>query len=99
MAVSDKTSPLRNRTALPLALHGYIEGYYGRLLDWDDRTRLLHRLSSLGLNAYLYAPKEDECHRFEWRRPWDKNRLNEASQSLSHGLRHSNLWRSSSFGA
>ena len=52
MAVSDKTSPLRNQTALPPALHGYIEGYYGRLLEWDDRARLLHRLSSLGNGRY-----------------------------------------------
>ena len=75
MAAPDKNSPRKNKTALPPALHGYIEGYYGRLLDWDDRARLLHRLSSLGLNAYLYAPKEDDCHRFEWRRPWDKDWL------------------------
>ena len=88
MAVSDKTSPLRNRTALPPALHGYIEGYYGRLLDWDDRTRLLHRLSSLGLNAYLYAPKEDECHRFEWRRPWDKDWLASFSRFCKEARRH-----------
>ena len=88
MAVSDKTSPLRNQTALPPALHGYIEGYYGRLLDWDDRTRLLHRLSSLGLNAYLYAPKEDECHRFEWRRPWDKDWLASFSRFCKEARRH-----------
>ena len=75
MAAPDKTRPRRHQTALPPALRGYIEGCYGRLLNWGDRARLLHRLSSLGLNAYLYAPKEDECHRFEWRRPWDNDWL------------------------
>ncbi|MGB0518763.1 MAG: beta-N-acetylglucosaminidase domain-containing protein, partial [Candidatus Puniceispirillaceae bacterium] len=88
MAASDKTSSRRNQTALPPALGGYIEGYYGRLLDWDDRARLLHRLSSLGLNAYLYAPKEDECHRFEWRRPWDKDWLASFSRFCKEARRH-----------
>lgn len=61
------------------ALHGYIEGYYGRLLGWDDRARILRQLRSLGMNAYLYAPKEDECHRFSWRRPWDASWIGEFS--------------------
>ena len=52
-------------------LRGYIEGYYGRLFDWDDRSRVLGVLNKLGMNAYLYAPKEDVCHRVSWREPWD----------------------------
>ena len=50
---------------------GYIEGYYGRLLSWEGRGRLLECLESLSMNAYLYAPKEDPCHRLEWRSDWD----------------------------
>ena len=51
-------------------IRGYIEGYYGRLLDWQDRQRIISRLASLGMNAYLYAPKEDPFHRVNWRDPW-----------------------------
>ena len=32
---------------LPQKLKGYIEGFYGHLLDWDDRFRLLDKLASL----------------------------------------------------
>jgi len=56
---------------LPAApIRGYIEGYYGRLLTWQDRHRIIERMAGLGLNAYLYAPKEDIRHRVEWRTPW-----------------------------
>ena len=56
---------------LPAApIRGYIEGYYGRLLTWQDRDRIIERMAGLGLNAYLYAPKEDPCHRVDWRSPW-----------------------------
>ena len=52
-------------------LTGYIEGYYGRLLSWPDRMRLLDKLRNLDMNAYFYAPKEDRRHRFNWREPYD----------------------------
>ena len=49
---------------------GYIEGYYGRLLSFEDRHRLLGTLHDLSMDSYLYAPKEDVFHRFEWRQPY-----------------------------
>ena len=55
----------------PPSTRGYIEGYYGRLLSWEDRGRLLRCLERLSMNAYLYAPKEDPCHRLDWRSDWD----------------------------
>lgn len=50
---------------------GYIEGFYGRLLTWDDRHRILHHLNFLAMTDYFYAPKEDPQHRFQWRAPYD----------------------------
>ena len=47
-------------------LTGYIEGYYGSLLDWNQRLRILESLSALNLNSYFYCPKEDPFHRLEW---------------------------------
>ena len=52
-------------------MRGYIEGYYGRLLTWSERGQILGQMASLGMNAYVYAPKEDIRHRVEWRRFWD----------------------------
>ncbi|MGB2301835.1 MAG: beta-N-acetylglucosaminidase domain-containing protein [Candidatus Puniceispirillaceae bacterium] len=50
---------------------GYIEGFYGRLLGFDDRLRLLDQLAKTGANSYFYAPKEDICHRLAWREKYD----------------------------
>ena len=54
-------------------LRGYIEGYYGRLLNWRERHRIIARLAALGMNAYLHAPKEDPHHRMNWRDPWPED--------------------------
>ena len=52
---------------------GYIEGYYGRLLSFKDRHQLLGTLHDLSMDSYLYAPKEDVLHRFDWRRPYPED--------------------------
>ena len=52
---------------------GYIEGYYGRLLSFEDRHQLLCTLNDLSMDSYLYAPKEDVFHRFDWRRPYPED--------------------------
>lgn len=49
---------------------GYIEGYYGKLLNWDDRIAIARTLTQHGFDGYFYAPKEDIFHRLNWRRPY-----------------------------
>ena len=61
-----KKSKLLNST-------GYIEGYYGKLLDWNDRFRIIDKLNNNGMTKYLYAPKEDVFHRLEWRKLYPQN--------------------------
>ena len=53
-----------------MTTRGYLEGYYGRLLEWHERTAMLDTLAELGLGAYAYAPKEDGRHRLHWREPY-----------------------------
>lgn len=53
----------------PLA--GYLEGYYGRLLGWDERATLLEALPRNEMNAWWHAPKEEPPHRLRWREPHD----------------------------
>jgi beta-N-acetylglucosaminidase. len=48
-------------------IFGYIEGYYGKLLDWKSRKKLIEKMYSNQMNHYLYAPKEDRFHRLDWR--------------------------------
>ena len=53
-------------------LRGYVEGYYGRLLAWPDRGRIVAELEKLGMNCFFYAPKEDAKHRFTWRESYSE---------------------------
>jgi hyaluronoglucosaminidase len=46
---------------------GYIEGYFGRTLTWPQRRGIIDQLARLGMNRYLYAPKEDPYHRVRWK--------------------------------
>ncbi|MDC0993823.1 beta-N-acetylglucosaminidase domain-containing protein [Alphaproteobacteria bacterium] len=57
---------------MTLNFTGYIEGYYGRLLDWRDRNRLLGGVAAAGMTSYFFAPKEDVRHRQFWRQPYEK---------------------------
>ena len=50
-----------------MKLKGYVEGFYGRFFDCDFRRDLLLKVFELGLNSYLYAPKEDKFHRICWK--------------------------------
>jgi len=51
---------------------GYIEGYYGKLLSWKSRKLIIKSLSKNKMNTYFYAPKEDICHRIQWREKYGK---------------------------
>lgn len=52
-------------------LNGYIEGYYGRLLNWEERDRIIVKLKKNKMNFYFYAPKEDDKHRLNWKIKYD----------------------------
>jgi hypothetical protein len=52
--------------------NGYIEGYYGRLLNWEERSKIISKLKTNKMNFYFYAPKEDEKHRLLWKLEYDK---------------------------
>ena len=59
-----------------MVLKGYLEGYYGRLMSWNDRSKLLESLSTLGMDFYIYGPKEDPYHRVKWSEPYPPEILN-----------------------
>jgi len=61
-------------------VRGYLEGYYGKLLSWDERHELVQCLSSLKLSTYCYAPKEDPLHRLHWRKPYSNQWLSSFAQ-------------------
>jgi protein O-GlcNAcase/histone acetyltransferase len=51
----------------PTFLAGVIEGFYGAPWTQDERLELFQLMQQWGLNAYLYAPKDDLKHRGHWR--------------------------------
>ena len=53
-------------------INGYIEGYYGRLINWSDRHLILKKLYDCKFNTYFYCPKEDLNHRLDWRSDYTK---------------------------
>ena len=58
-----------------MIIKGYIEGYYGRLMSWEDRSFLLKTLSKLSMDFYIYGPKEDPFHRYDWSTPYPDDTL------------------------
>ncbi len=52
-------------------IHGVIEGFYGRPWTWHEREKVVLGMGALGLDTYVYAPKEDPKHRDAWREPYD----------------------------
>lgn len=59
----------------PLPRRGVIEGFYGRPWTFDERADAIRFLADVGMNAYVYAPKDDPRHRADWRQPYDPDDL------------------------
>lgn len=77
--------------AAQLVMRGTIEGFYGP--PWSHEQRLAHLAFSaeIGLDTFVYAPKDDPYHRQRWREPYppaELGRLGElAATARSRGLR------------
>lgn len=71
-------------------LNGVVEGFYGRPWSLPQRRELFQWLEAGGLNAYLYAPKDDLKHRALWRVPYDDAETAELRELVracqQHGL-------------
>jgi len=51
-------------------ISGYIEGYYGALLTFQQRNELLLTMNQCKNSHWLYAPKHDPNHRLHWKTPY-----------------------------
>jgi len=70
------------------AVRGIVEGFYGT--PWSHAARLdaISFLAPRGLNAYVYAPKDDARHRAEWRVPYDADQLDRFRALAAHADAH-----------
>ncbi len=56
-------------------LRGIVEGFYGTPWTHEERLDMFAFMRAHELNAYIYAPKDDELHRDKWRAPYDEASL------------------------
>jgi hyaluronoglucosaminidase len=64
----------------PFAFRGVIEGFYGQPYDFSSRARVIRFIGARGMNAYVYAPKNDPLDRDEWRTPYPEAQLEEFAE-------------------
>ena len=70
------------------AVRGIVEGFYGVPWSHDARLDAITFLAPRGLNAYVYAPKDDAKHRAAWRDPYDGEELEHFRVLAAHAERH-----------
>ena len=68
-----------------------VEGFYGTPWTLDARSDVVDFMAALGMNAYVYAPKDDPFHRKRWREPYPDDLaaglLATAERARSQGVR------------
>ena len=55
----------------PVPVRGVIEGFYGAPWSHEARLHMIEFIGAHDMNAYVYAPKDDEKHRARWRDSYD----------------------------
>ncbi len=67
------------------SLRGVVEGFYGPSYEEDDRLAVIDAIGQRGMNAYLYAPKDDPLQREHWRDPYPEADLDRFGRWVTHG--------------
>jgi hyaluronoglucosaminidase len=65
-------------------VRGVVEGFYGTPWTHEARLDVISFLAPRGMNAYVYAPKDDAKHRAEWRTPYDDAELSHFAAVATH---------------
>ena len=73
------------------ACRGIVEGFYGRPWLHAERLDMFAFMAQQDLNGYIYAPKDDELHRSDWRAPYAAENLARFQElyaaATAHGIR------------
>lgn len=54
---------------------GIIEGFYGIPWTFEERKSMINFLSDIGLNQYIYAPKDDPYQNKKWREAYPPEKI------------------------
>lgn len=68
--------------ALAIPHCGIVEGFYGRPWPHAGRVGLLKFMGELGLDTYVYGPKDDPYHHTQWRDPYPPEKAAEFRELL-----------------
>lgn len=73
---------------------GFIEGYYGIPWSNENRMDLMKFGGDFKMNAYIFAPKDDEYHSLKWREPYPAEKLAEIKEMVEVGAATKNkfIW-------
>jgi len=73
---------------------GFIEGYYGIPWSNENRKSLMEFGGDFKMNAYIFAPKDDEYHSLKWREPYPTEKLKEIKELVDVGAASKNkfIW-------
>lgn len=62
--------PSRGFCSDAIVLRGVVEGFYGTPWTHQQRLELFDFMEQKGMNAYIYAPKDEDYHRKLWRQAY-----------------------------
>jgi hyaluronoglucosaminidase len=69
---------------------GFIEGFYGTPWSHEDRISLMEFGGEFKMNAYIFAPKDDDYHSMKWREPYPEDELAKVKALVDVGIRTKN---------
>ncbi|MFA6448582.1 MAG: protein O-GlcNAcase [bacterium] len=58
----------KNKIIAPVCEAGIVEGFFGPPWTHAGRRALIAEMPRMGFSTYIYAPKDDLCHRIQWNR-------------------------------
>ena len=59
---------------------GIIEGFYGIPWTFDERKSMINFIERIGLNQYIYAPKDDPYHNKKWREAYPEEEISKIKE-------------------
>ena len=65
-------------------LRATVEGFYGPPWSQEERLEHLSFCARVGLDTYVYGPKDDPWHRAEWRSPYPPAELARLAALVAH---------------
>ena len=74
--------------AAPVPVRGIVEGFYGKPWTQEQRVDMMAFCEAHGLNAYIYAPKDDPYHREKWREPYPEAQFKKLAALIREAQKH-----------